>query len=103
MKRNRRDKPQLRHDVSRRHNGPYRFQQRGLADVTGGVRVPTGRIQVAQGYRLNGSGSINSRLKQGCVKTLEGPAESRRAFRADCNERTSFKLSRHRFSGMASG
>jgi hypothetical protein len=65
--------------VSRRDDGPDRLDERGFADVAGGVGVRARAIAVAQSDRLQGRSGVDGRLEQGGVKRLEGAPERGRA------------------------
>jgi len=60
---NRREKIELCDHVARRDDGPERFEERGIADIAGGVGVPAGRIEIAQRYRLQRGRGVQRRLE----------------------------------------
>jgi len=61
--RNRREKIELCDHVTRRDDGPDRFEERGVADVAGSVGVLAGGIEITQRHRLQRGRRVQCRLE----------------------------------------
>jgi hypothetical protein len=57
------EKIELCDHVTGRDDGPDRFEERGIADIAGGVGVPAGGIEIAQRHRLQRGRSVECRLE----------------------------------------
>jgi len=90
---NRCEKIELRDHVTRRDDGPDRFEERGIADIAGGVGVPASGIEIAQRHRLQRGGGVQCRLEQRRVKALEASPESCDSLGTDRNQCAAPELS----------
>jgi len=60
---NRREKIELRDHVTRRDDGPDRLEERGVADIAGGIGVPARGVEIAQRHRLQRGRGVECRLE----------------------------------------
>jgi len=74
-------------DMARRYDAPYRLEQRGLADIAGGIGVPAGGVQVAQRNRLHCGRGVDGGLEESGMKSLEAAPECGDPFREHRDQR----------------